>query len=289
MSIEYIPFPGNKIDLSAFDNRKKEKKKPLESYLGALKNGLAEQAQEINYEFPDFLNTDGQIKMVGREASSDATLVESQEEAFALGIRKTKEEWQKEKENQPSNLMEMALTILLHKYLKKDFIVARASAYDDYNNGVDQVVIDKKSGAIICGFDEVVTHFKDGRAPKKEEKLKRKMLAGGARIKYGAVFNKQGELERASRSYLPAFYLALTKDDLNELLPALTNNQPSSQEEEVLNKIFSNLSSSLQEQLAELSKETNLDQRLEKNLGNFQASLERINHASLEGIKSAMV
>ena len=71
------------------------------------------------------------------------------------------------------------------------------------------------------------------------------MLAGGARIKYGAVFNKQGELERASRSYLPAFYLALTKDDLNELLPALTNNQPSSQEEEVLNKIFSNLSSSI--------------------------------------------
>ena len=116
MAIEHIPFPGNKIDLSAFDSSKREKKKPLEFYLGALKNGLAEQAQEINYEFPDFLNTDGQIKMVGSEAVSDAALVESQEEAFSLGLRKTKAEWRKEKEVQPSNLMEMALTILLHKF-----------------------------------------------------------------------------------------------------------------------------------------------------------------------------
>jgi len=282
MPIEYIPFTGNKIDLSAYDSRKREKIKPLESYLGALKTGLANQAQEINHEFPDFLNDDGQIKMVGSEAISDEALVETQEDAFSLEFRKTKEEWQREKEIQPSNLTEMALTILLHKFLKKDFIVARASAYDDYNNGVDQVVIDKKSGAIICGFDEVITPFKDGRAPKKEEKLKRKMLSGGARIKYGAVFNEQQELERTSRSHLPAFYLALTKEDLNELLLALTNDQPTNSDDKVLKKIFSNLSFSLQEQLAGLGEETNLDSRLEKNLEKFQASLERIKIAETQ-------
>jgi len=40
---------------------------------------------------------------------------------------------------------------------------------------VDQVIIDKKTGAVVCGFDEVITHFKDGQAPKKEENMDKKM------------------------------------------------------------------------------------------------------------------
>jgi len=273
MAIEYLSFPGNKIDVSAYSNKRREKIKPLDSYLGALKTELLNQAQEVNQEFRDFLDDNAQIKMIGFDAVSDAALVEQQEEAFSLEFKKSKEEWRKDKESQPANLTEIALTVLLHKFLKKDFIVARASAYDDYNNGVDQVIIDKKSGAIICGFDEVITPFKDGRAPKKEEKLKRKMQAGGIKIKYGAVVNNQGELERSSRSNLPAFYLALTKDELAELLPALTNDMEKNKADLILQKTFSSLSASLSEQLVNLKEEVNLNPRLQENLEKFQALL----------------
>jgi len=146
MKIEYLPNlpgPGGKIDLSAF--KKKEKQAPPEDFLPSLTRSLHLQAEEINKEFPDLLTESAQIKMIGPEAEKDAVLVTQQEIGFAASAGKQEERWRQDRDKNPANLTEIALTLLFHKFLKNDFIVARASAYDDYNNGVDLVLIDKKN------------------------------------------------------------------------------------------------------------------------------------------------
>ncbi len=291
MKIEYLPnlpSAGGKIDLSAF--KKKEKPTRPEDFLPALTKSLRSQAEEINSEFPGLLTDSAQIEMVGPEAEKDSSLVAQQEFGFASSSGKQEERWREDRDKNPSNLTEIALTLLFHKFLKNDFIVARASAYDDYNNGVDLVLIDKKTGAIVCGFDEVITHFKDGNSPKKEEKLKRKMQAGGARLKYGA-FIKEGRLERGSRHNLPAFYLALTRNELDDLLPVLAqqaegnNGQKKESQQgpevpESLEKLFVSLATSLDNQLRVFAANRNLHPHLLDNLNKFQSSLLKIKTAS---------
>lgn len=272
--IKYLPGiqAGQKIDLSKFDKKKPEKIFRPEVHLDNLKQQLVALAAEVNGEFGDFLDAEGQIILIGRDAVSDAALVEQQEEGFALELGKSREDWRRDKDLNPANLTEMALTLVLHKFLKEDFIIARASSYDDYNNGVDQVVIDKKTGAVVCGFDEVITHFKDRQSPKKEGKLEEKMLAGGARLKYGATVI-DNRLERRPLRNIPAFYLSLTKEDLIKILSSLKpGNEISRQEEDV----FNHLVESLDRQFISFSSRQDLRPELAVNLEKFKNSLEKI-------------
>ncbi|MFA4999759.1 MAG: hypothetical protein WC545_00125 [Patescibacteria group bacterium] len=272
MGIEYLSGikPGDKIDLSRF--KKSERNFRPEAFLNKLKEQLAGLAEEVNQEFSGLLDTNGQMTMFGQSASGDSDLVGQQEAAFAAGAGKNLADWRRSKESNPASLTEMALTLILDKFLKDDFIVARASAYDDYNNGVDQVIIDKKTGAVVCGFDEVITHMSDGASPKKEKKIEEKMLNGGARLKYGATI-KEGRLERCSLKNIPAFYLALTKEDLNNALEALAAGEAAGQAE---NKIFNSLIASLDKQFEIFAVRPDLPAELKANLDKFKDSLEKI-------------
>lgn len=238
---------GGKIDLSKFANKKNSAERSLrpEAYLPDLKDKLGTQAKEINHQFSGFLGTDGRIAMEGIDAASDKQLVAAQEEGFSRDAGKSLEAWQKSSENNSAGITEMALTVMLHKFLKDDFIVALSAKFDDYNHKVDQVIIDKRTGEVICGFDEVITHFKDGSAPKKEESLARAIAKGGAELKYGAKL-EQGKLVRSAVKNVPAFYLALKPEDLSELLADL---KTSGQEITAVEaRIFDKLIVSLEEQ-----------------------------------------
>jgi len=254
--INYLDLkPGDKIDVSAWskiDRQKKVGGEPkLEDYLPNLRKLLSEQSEEINQDFTDFLDSEGKINIVGEEAASHKYLVETQEEAFSQETGKSLGDWQRDKEKNSANLTEMALTVMLHKFLKEYFIVARSSSFDDYNNGVDQVLVYKPTGEVVCGIDEVIINpsDKDG-ASKKVSKLENIMNRGGARIQYGAKL-QDGKLVRAEVRNVPAFYMSLSKAELGELLESLKNDKTdiSSVEE----KIFSRLLDSLEEQAKGLS------------------------------------
>ena len=176
MGIEYLAGfkPGDIIDLSRFEKKpsrfessfktrnEKDREKTFspEDYVDILRKDLQEMAKEVNDYFPGFLDEDGKISLAGRDAEKDASLVAIQEDAFSRDFHGNKPEdmetWRRQQEAKDPNLTEMSLTLLLNKFLKKDFIVARASSYDDYNNGIDNVLIDKTSGEVLCGFDEVM-------------------------------------------------------------------------------------------------------------------------------------
>jgi len=262
MGIEYLPGikPGDLIDLSRFgskdkksfsdrDNELRLKKEALlkpESYFDYLKSNLAKIAEDTNQFFPGFLENDGRIALEGKDAAADSALTISQEDGFSRDFQGNQlgdlETWRQNIEKKEPSLTEMALTLMLHKFLKEDFIVARSSSYDDYNNGVDNVLIDKRTGEVLCGFDEVMSKKGEINNQRKELKLKKIMSRGGAKIKYGAKF-ENGRLVRSAVDHIPAFYISLDTNELGSLLAALSgaNNQGRQIEESVFRRLINSL------------------------------------------------
>lgn len=250
MSIENFSEvkPGDVIDLSEFEKTKKGPS--FETYLPSLMVITSHLNKEVNEKFPYFINKEGQIGMNGfsdEETEKDRKDVLAKEKLFSGDDGKDKLEWSRDKKRNTSNITEIALTILLQKSLGKDFIVARSSKYDDYINGVDQVIIYVPTGEVVCGFDEVIGNIGDDGGEKKKDKLEKIMARGGANIKYGAKL-KDGKLVRSEVKNVPAFYVSLSKESLRELLESLKNNPEGSSEVE--ERIFSGLLNSLESQVS---------------------------------------
>jgi hypothetical protein len=213
-----------KIDLSKFE---KPKKIDFEKMSSFLKGELKFLSAEINNEYQEFgqiLENDATIKIEGSDASLHREVVLIKEQVWASEKNCTVEEWNNKKEKDPATVSEMFITLLLHKVLKDRFLVARASYYDDYENGIDYVLIDKKTGAVVCGFDQVLGIGKDDGGAKKKQKIDRILLRGGARLEYGITFDKENNLIRKKLRNIPTFFLGLAKDDLDKSLNSLQKN-----------------------------------------------------------------
>jgi len=262
---------GGKIDLEKFskDRRRPEDKVAWEKFSPFLEKELNNLAEKNNQELPGFLEADGRIAIAGADQASDQYLVSQQEAAFAGGNSQLAA-WRASQEKNPATLAEKSLTIALSDVLGDSYLVARASKYDDYNNGVDQVIIDKQTGRVLCGFDEVLSRDGNGSSQKKEEKLQRSIQKGGARIKYGAA-TKDGQLIRARAENIPAFYLPVSKEELYQLI---TSQQAGGAERQIAeSQIFTKLLMSLRGQLETVSAQTSLNSQL---LNSTQAVLEKL-------------
>jgi hypothetical protein len=244
MKINYLPNieAGSKIDLSKQNPEKR--KLNTEALLIKLKSLLAHQADQYNKKVGDnWLDEQGAIRMFNyHDKERDEELVVAQEEQWAQESGKSREKWLEDKEKNPANLTEMALTLMLQKLLPDRFMIVRSSVYDDYNHGVDQLILDRESGEVICGIDEVIERSYYNGPSKKEEKIEKQMLKGGFQVKYGAKF-VNGALSLQSLRNIPAFYLALKKEDLDDLVESLASDQVSEKEIELLNKLKQSLTS----------------------------------------------
>lgn len=268
-----------KIDLSVF-NKKPEQKLAFrpEKYLPKLESVLAAQSREVNEEFGDFLDDEARIKMVGESTDRDQKEVAEIEEYFARGRQQDLDVWREGKKNHPSTIAEMAATAVLHKFIGKDFIVARATDYDDYKNGVDNVLIDKKTGAVICGFDEVLGAVGDGGVRMKEEMIaksnkKAERKRDGAHLKYGATITNS-VLERKSMSNLPTFFLSLSREELMLLLEDIEKNQSNGGEYE--RKMFDKFISLIENQ-AQQNEEKEIDPILREKLLSTKKIISELN------------
>lgn len=244
-----------------------------ERYHDFLLSKMTEIQQEVNGYYGEILNKEAAIEMTGTpDDEYNKELVEQQEVTWANEQYKDLETWRADKSKNTSNITEMAITLVLHKFLKENFIVARASKHDDYNYGIDNVIIDKNTGSIICGFDEVIglDEIHDG-SEKKMKKVQNKLEHGGTAIKYGATVI-DGKLVKQSFKNIPTFYLALSKLELGQLLVDLQKNDDNS---EVAAKIFGQLINSLEEQYL-VFKDLNISNNVRNNLEKFAESLSSI-------------
>lgn len=260
-----------KIDLNNEDE--KLKKISLEKYLPELKIGLTALATRLSSEYGDFFNDRGQIINDDIKTDHDCQLIIKKEMAFAAAKNKNIDQWRLDREKNPANLTEICLTLLFDKILKQDFVIVRVSDFDDYIHGADMLIIDKNTGAVICGIDDVLGHLGDDGGRKKKITIESIMKSGGAEIKYGATI-KDHQLIRQSLSNIPLFYFSISKIELSDLLESLTNNQPALSISE--KEVFSKLVNSLNQQAEEFAQNKELDGNLKLNLAKLQPSLEKM-------------
>jgi len=269
MSIEYLPDvkAGQKIDLSRFKEKKNfEGEKMFEFF----HQQLAEKAEAYNrYYNQEWLADDASIKLFEHpDREEDERLIGMQEGQWAKERGVSLGQWQHDKERNPAALAEMALTIFLQRCLPERYMIVRSSFYDDYNNGVDQLIIDRESGTVVCGIDEVIERAGCSTPGNKEGKIRRKMQKGGARVKYGARV-VEGELVLGRLGRVPAFYLSLGKNDLTELQTAFANGNPGAYEEKLLQSVLASLRSQ-----AKSYDDLELSEELRSELGLFINSLD---------------
>ena len=138
------------------------------------------------------------------------------------GKEKIAEARVKDKEREKSSQMEMLTNAIFYKVLKDRFIVVRASTYDDYFSGVDNYLVDKETGDVVCAFDEVHDHERGDRKDKKWERVEA-IGKGGKKIKYGVVPHGDKLIQKEIRN-IPVFFLSLTTEELTRGMEKFSRN-----------------------------------------------------------------
>jgi hypothetical protein len=150
--------------------------------------------------------------------------------------------WEKKRKEAKGNKFEELKTVAYHKNSDSNLIVVRSSEYDDFINGVDNVMVDKKSGKVVCAIDEVVDDSGESNIYKnKVRNISEKNKAGGATIKYCFTY-KEGEdkprLDTARN--VPIFHLSLSRGDLQK---EISKFEDGDQEKELFEKLNKQISS----------------------------------------------
>lgn len=259
-----------KIDLP---DREKAHTNP-EKYIDFLKNGLLHMEKGINDKYGNILDKDGILTMEGDDVNYHQEIINIKENVWAKENGLSLSNWKEKREKNTASIAEMATVVLLDKFFGDRFLVARASAYDDYENGVDNVLLDKETGAVICGFDQVVAMNGGDGSSKKEDKMRRILLKGGTKLEYGIALDDDKKIKREKLNHIPAFFLAINKGDLLSLLEELKDNKVSNGTKKVLKNILLSVSDqylSAQKLLDENSDDFRY-QKLVNNLEKFKES-----------------
>jgi hypothetical protein len=165
--------------------------------------------------------------------------------------------------------LEVLKTIVFHKFLNEKFIVIRTALYDDVQNHVDNLIVEKETGNIICAFDEV-SAISGPEFIKKQERFLRNNI-NGAKVKYGILSTKDGLIKDRIKN-IPIFYLALPPEHINEGIRNIASLEEISDYEE---KIWSYFVTTLQSQIARLKLE-NLNEILRRRLLEFEKTLKEL-------------
>jgi hypothetical protein len=186
-------------------------------------------------------------------------------------LRKIKEIKGDKEENLLTDVerFEVLKTIVIHKFLNEKFIIVRASFYDDIFNHVDNLIIEKETGNIVCAFDEVST-ISGPEFIKKQERFLNNNINGG-KIKYGFLSTKEG-LKKGKIENIPIFYLALPPENINEGIRNLISLEEISDYEK---KLWVYFLTTIENQIARLKLERSLNEILKARLLKFEKNIKR--------------
>lgn len=108
--------------------------------------------------------------------------------------------------------LEALTVVVLNKFLAEDFVVVRTSRYDDVLNKADTLILDRKSGEIVCALDEV-EDIRGARFSEKRDEVIKRNKGDGVEVKYGLELRENG-IGPARRRNVPVFYFALPPEYL---------------------------------------------------------------------------
>jgi hypothetical protein len=192
--------------------------------------------------------------------------------------------WRKERSMHDGALAEMAVTILMHKFLQDEFYVLRTNTYDDYAHGIDNLIIEKATGAVICTFDEFVGSIEDERFQKKLTRERKQARDQGAKIDYGIGITHQTDgtvhVERKAVRHVPTFTLPINKTQLHTLLKELGETLDQPQSTATL-ETFTHIITSLAEQATMFKNDLPPESPVRARADEFMAALARIQQQHL--------
>lgn len=139
--------------------------------------------------------------------------------------RKNIDEGSKEKSPLSSGeALEIFKTFILNKYLmEKGFLILRTAEYDDYFNGVDNIIIDMNSGELIAAIDDVATIGSD-RLQQKKDRVININLREGVKITFGFAVSNEGNIElKSDIKGLPIILIAVPENILWNLIDNYEN------------------------------------------------------------------
>ena len=230
---------------------------------------LREASSELKENgFP--VEEDCRINMDAFETKYSPETIENDKERIKL----KEESWLtgKEKAERSGEKLEMLKTATFHKFLKKDFFVLRSSIYDDVRNKIDNVIVEKDTGNLVCAFDEVADTTGPRFEEKKEKVLERNSKGGGF-LKYGLKI-EEGKVVLSSEKNIPIFYLPLSDNDVREGIEKFT---PSSEKSEYEKKIIGHFLSLIDSQIFTLRQKVfPLNHNLRRRLDHFEKKLKEI-------------
>jgi len=182
-------------------------------------------------------------------------------------------DWKGRKEHHASAQFEKVVTVILHKMLGDDFLVLRASAYDDYKNGIDNLIVNKATGDVVCAFDELNYSERDTeRQAKKIARVKERAMRGGSEAKYGASV-EEGKLIMERIRHVPLFFLSLPETSLRDIMKEMDYSPDSVSPVE--RKAFEGLMRCLKDQIGMLAGEK-VHPEVEKRIQRFEETLKAI-------------
>jgi len=173
------------------------KKKPWQEERGyrKVRGFIEEQAENMRKEgFP--VGSDGRIspeKYLGvysQEAlSEDKRKVQDRKRKFSQNIFSNRDV----ENSEAGEGFEVLTMAILQEFLGREgFYILRTAEFDDIFNNVDLLILDRKTGAAICGLDDVQSADSGPRAgSKKIEAGDKNKRYGGAKIQYGFVPKKE--------------------------------------------------------------------------------------------------
>jgi len=194
---------------------------------------------------------------------------------------------QKDVKNKKSDILEMMTTLLLHKALHKDYDIVRASQYDDYH-GVDNIIVHKASGAVICAFDDVhdFNFSKDSNEEKKIKFVKKSAEKGGSTIEHGFTFI-EGEFVKQKIENVPKLYMAFTPIELGKALELVNTKNLDSLEENEL-QFYNKMITAFESQISILLEHGKNNPKFIKNVKKFEELLPLMKQVGLTTEEGSM-
>ena len=263
---KYEPITEEKFRKIIKSEFKINPEKIIELWIKRLNNSLENISKKTNSEYSKAINDDGEERdsvLLNKDGTTrmnafnkgEAGPYRKEDKSDKEYIKYLEKEWEEKegwseekKEKNFGELWEKAKTIILNKIIGSKFIVARASKYDNYKNGVDNVIVDE--GNIAGAFDEVSAEEGTRKEAEKSEKVEEKNKEGGATIKYGITVNREKQIIKKEVNNVPVFYLRLSGKELVKTLNEM--DYESKEPSKVELNVFDNLIDSLKEQLEEL-------------------------------------
>ena len=185
------------------------------------------------------------------------------------------EQFDEDKQRTFGALWEKAKTVLCNELLGSDFIIVRAAKSDDYRNGIDNIIINKNNGNIVCAFDEISAKEESSSYENKLDKVEFENKQGGVTIDYGITV-EEGKIVKKQFNNIPILALRISLNKLINLLEIISCTDENEKEKNNKTKvdIFTGLLNSLREQTSTLDEKDIMKNN--ENFINFHNSLDEM-------------